>query len=111
MLMPGMRSRSPRLGIHDGNSSHVHDVLHVGAALQHVHRTIHAYEYRAYGRSTTQMIQQLVRDVASAEVREDQHVRGIAEKTERIRRVEQRLVERRVGLHLSIDDERRIALP
>src|SRR4029077_12423599 len=46
-----------------------------------------------------------------AEVREYQYVRPLLQHAERIRRAEDVLVHRGIGLHLAIDDERRVALP
>ena len=51
-------------------------------------------------------MQELVRDVASAQVGKYQHVRPLLQHAERIRRTEDVLVHRRVGLHLAVDDHR-----
>ena len=99
------------LRVDHGDGGHVDDVLHVGAALEHVHRATHADEDRPDRRRPAEVVQQLVGDVARAQVRENQHVRLFLERAERIVALDDLRIERGVGLHLAVDDERRIALP
>src|SRR5215208_5678518 len=75
-----------------------------------MHWPIHAHEYRSDRRGATKVVQQLVRDVAGAQVREDQYVRLFLERAEGIVAIDDLTVERRIRLHLAVDDERRISL-
>src|SRR3954470_17464970 len=82
------KRRLDRLGaflrIHDRDRGHVDDVLHVRAALEHVHGPAHADKNRADDRGAAKVMQQLVGDVARTEVRKDQDVRLLLERRERI---------------------------
>jgi hypothetical protein len=68
------------LCINDGHGRHVDDLLHVGILLEDVDGVLHADEDGADRRGPAQLREQLVRNVAGAEVREDQHVRGFLER-------------------------------
>ena len=74
--MPGCRRGNrgeERLGlarallrVDDGDGGHVDDVLHVGAALEHVHGATHAEQDRTDGGRAAEVVQHLVGDVAGA---------------------------------------------
>ena len=76
-----------------------------------MHGAVHSDENRPDCRRPAEVMQQLVRDVAGAQVREDQNVRALLENTELVRRRKKLFVEGGVGLHLSFDDDRGITFP
>src|SRR5690242_5925748 len=100
-----------RLGVHHRDGRHVHDVLHICATLEHMYRTVHSKENRTNCGRSSKVVQQLVRNVACAQVREDQHIRALTETAEWIRRLEQLFIERCVGLHLPVHYHRCVTLP
>src|SRR5258705_7269406 len=109
VAIPRLPLTDPLLRVHHGDRGHIHDVLPVGALLEHVNGKIHTDQERTDLRRTAEVVQKLVRDIPRAQVGKYQHVRPVLQHAERIRRPEDVLVHRRVRLHLTVDDERRVA--
>src|SRR5437016_1634999 len=86
VTMKGSSARTPPvlLRVYGGDHGHVHDIVHVGAALQYMHRLCHPHQNRSDGIRPTDPAEQLVADVRRVEIRENEHIGRSPQLGERI---------------------------
>src|SRR2546430_5501790 len=97
-------------GVHRGDDGHVHDVVYLRAALQHMHRLGHADENGPDRLRAPDPVEQLVGDVRGIQVRKNQHVRRAPQAREWVRLLQDSFHHGRVRLHLTVRLQCRLAL-